>query len=466
MSRERVARLLEMLSLWALAGLLLTLPLWRHRVLFHRAPEAVFFEFHDVILYSNDLLWWGAVGLWLLSRLATPTPSKISLGPWFVTAPLVGFLILSTTGIPFAVDPLYAAYQTLRLLLLLALYLLLINARLTPGTIAWPLAAAMVLQAIVALPQFVSGSSVGLTRLGEIAVKAAWSGASVVMVGEQRWLRGYGLTQHPNLLAGCLMTMLLVVGGFYLMQRGWRRQLLLVALSLGFVALLLTFSRAAWLGLLLGSGAALLLLLWAGLRKKWDPNWAAIGLLVAVLSFIVLGFVVVNWQLLQPRLGLTSQGTEIRSVESRAIQVPAAGALIQMHPVLGVGLGNYPTALYSLVREMVAAYPVYQPVYNVVLLVTAELGILGGVLWLGLIFLPWLNLWLRRLQVQITPWWSGISGALLALTVVSFFDFYVWTSHQGRLVFWLVLGLWAREWQAARSEGRDSGDARIEGVAI
>jgi putative inorganic carbon (HCO3(-)) transporter len=466
MSRERVACWLEKLSLWALAGLLVTLPLWRHRVLLHRAPEAVFFEFHDIILYTIDLLWWGAVGLWLLSRLLTPAPGKVSLGPWFLAAPLVGFLVLSTVGIPFAVDPLYAAYQTLRLLLLMALYLLLINAPLTPGAIAWPLATAMVLQAIVALPQFVQGSSIGLRRLGEITVNAAWSGASVVMVGEQRWLRAYGLTQHPNLLAGCLMAMLLVVGGYYLMQRGWKRLLLVAVLGLGLAALLLTFSRAAWLGVLLGSSAALFLLLWAWRRRQWSPNWAAIGLLVAVLSIVVMGFVGVNWRLLQPRLGLASQGTEIRSVESRAIQVPAAGALIQMRPVSGVGLGNYPTALYLLAREMVAAYPVYQPVYIVVLLVTAELGILGGMLWLSLVSLPWLNLWLRRLQVLITPWWAGLSGALVALTVVSFFDFYVWTSHQGRLVLWLVLGLWAREWQTAKREGPDSGGARIEGLAI
>jgi hypothetical protein len=447
-----------------LAGLLFTLPFWRHRVLLHRGPEAVFFEFHDITLYSNDLLWWGAIGLWLLSRLVAPAPSQVRLGPWFLTAPLVGFLVLSAVGIPFAVDSLYAAYQTLRLLLLLALYLMLINAPSTPGAIAWPLAAAMALQAAVALPQSVTGSSIGLSRLGEVTVNAAWSGASVVMVGKQRWLRAYGLTQHPNLLAGCLMTMLFVVGGYYLMQRGWKRLLLLVALGLGLAALLLTFSRAAWLGALLGSGAALLLLLWAWRRKQWSPNWAAIGLLVAVFSFVVLGFVAINWQLLQPRLGLTSQGTEIRSVESRAIQGPAAGALIRMRPVLGVGLGNYPTALYSLAREMVAAYPVYQPVYNVALLVTAELGILGGVLWLSLISLPWLNIWLRRMQVQITPWWSGLGGAFLALTAISFFDFYVWTSHQGRLMFWLVLGLWAREWQAARRYASEG--SRIERLAI
>jgi O-antigen ligase len=447
--REQIARWLERLSIWALAGLLLTLPFWRHRVLLHRPGEPVFFEFRDITLYTNDLLWWAAVGTWLLSRLVARTPHKLRPGPWFLTGPLVGFLVLSIIGIPFAVDPLYAGYQVLRLTLLLALYLLLVNAPLTYGAIAWPLAAGMALQAIVAGPQFVLGRSLGLKRLGEVVVDAAWPGASVVMVGEERWLRVYGFAQHPNLLAGCLMAMLLVVIGYYLMRRGWKRLPLLVALGLGFTAFLLTFSRAAWLGALLGGGAMLALLLWSRYRGQWTPNWPTLGLVAAVLSLIVVGFVAVNWPLLQPRLGITAQGTEIRSVEARAMQVPAAWALIKMRPMLGVGLGNYPTALYWLVRDMVAAYPVYQPVYNVILLVTAELGVLGGLLWLGLISLPWLNLWRFRRQVRITPWWAGLSGALLALTAVSFFDFYVWTSHQGRLMLWLVLGLWAREWEDA-----------------
>jgi putative inorganic carbon (HCO3(-)) transporter len=445
--RARLAHLLETLSLWALAGFLFTLPLWRHRVLFHRFGEPVFFEFYDITLYTNDLLGWGAVGAWLVGRLLDPAPGRMRLGPWFLTGPLVGLLLLGALGTAFAVDPLYAGYQTLRLLYLLLLYLLLVNAPLAQGGVAWPLAAGMVLQAIFALPQFVLGRSLGLRRLGEVTVDAAWPGASVVMVGEERWLRAYGLTQHPNLLAGCLVAMLLVVGGYYLTQRGWKRLLLLSALGLGFAALLLTFSRAAWLGMVLGSGAALVLLLWARQREQWLPSWQTIGLLAATLSLIGGAFVAVNWPLIQPRLGLTNQGTEIRSVEARALQLPAARELIQMRPVLGVGLGNYPIALYRLAKEMVADYPVYQPVYNVPLLVLAELGLLGGILWLGVILLPWLGLWMRRWQVRITPWWAGLSGALLALTAISFLDYYVWTAHQGRLILWVVLGLWARAWQ-------------------
>ena len=460
--RSRFAHLLETFSIWALAAFLLTLPFWRHRVLLHRPGDPVFFEFHDITLYTNELLGWAAVGAWLLSRLAARKKGHLRLGPWFVTGPLAGFWLLGAMGIPFAVDPLYAGYQTFRLLLLAALYLLLVNAPLRRGAIAWPLAAGMVLQAAVAVPQFLLGRSIGLRRLGEVVMDAGWPGASVVMVGDARWLRAHGFTQHPNLLAGCLMAMLLVVGGYYLAQSTWKRLPLLIALSLGFTTLLLTFSRAAWLGLLLGGGTMVATLVWARHRGQWSPNWPTVGFLAAVLLLVAVGFVAVNWPLLQPRLGLTSQGTEIRSVEARLLQIPAARELIRMRPVLGVGLGNYPTALYRLARDMVRAYPVYQPVYNVVLLVTAELGILGGLLWLGLISLPWLNLWLRRGQIRITPWWAGLSGALLALTTVSFFDSYVWASHQGRLMMWLVLGLWAREWETGREYGTAEQEPAME----
>jgi O-antigen ligase len=461
--RDRIARWLEMLSGWALAGLLLTLPFWRHRVLVHRVPEAVFFEFHDMMLYTNDLLWWGAMGAWVVSRFIAPAPAKLRWGPRFLLVPLLGFLVLSAIGIPFALDRLFAGYQTLRLFLLLAFYLLLVNAPLRPGAIVWPLAAGMVLQAIVAVPQFFLGHTLGLRRLGEITMIADWPGASVVMVGQERYLRAYGFSQHPNLLAGCLMTMLLIVVGYYLVQRGWRRLPLLLALGAGFGTLLLTFSRAAWIGALVGVLVVLTLLLWAQHRGQWSPDRSTIALLIVVLVVLSLLFVVSNWPLLQPRLGLVTQGTEIRSIEARTLQVPAALELIQMRPALGVGLGNYPIALYRLARDMVAAYPTYQPVYNVPLLVTAELGILGGLLWVSLVSLPWLKLWLRRRQVGITPWWAGVSGALLALTVTSLFDYYVWASHQGWLMLGLVLGLWARAWEEARNERQEASPIELRG---
>jgi O-antigen ligase len=88
-------------------------------------------------------------------------------------------------------------------------------------------------------------------------------------------------------------------------------------------------------------------------------------------------------------------------------------------------------------------------VHNVLILATAELGLGGGLLWLCLIASPWLALWLRRRRVEMTPWWAGLCGAMVAFTVASFFDHYVWTFQQGRLILWLVWGLWAREWTSS-----------------
>ena len=266
------------------------------------------------------------------------------------------------------------------------------------------------------------------------------------MVGEQRWLRAYGLTQHPNLLGGCLMAMILIVTGYYLQRSGWLRLPLLVALGLGSGALLLTFSRAAWLGAILGGVTLVVLLLWALRHRRWTPNWSSIRLLALLFVAIGILFALRYWPLLQPRLGLVSQGVEIRSVEERTNEVEAVRALIEMRPWQGVGLGNFPTALYELARETVAAYPIYQPVHNVLLLSTTELGVLGGALWLGLLVAPWLAFWFKRRQLSMGPWWAGLNGALAGLYAVSFFDHYPWSAHQGRLLLWLVWALWASEW--------------------
>jgi O-antigen ligase len=446
-SRGQVARWLERSSAWALGALLATLPFWRHRVLLHRPLDPVFFEFRDITLYTNDLFWWGAVAAWLLSRIVQRGRSRLRAGPWFVFGPLIGFLALSLAGMPLAVDPPYAAYQAARFVPLLALYLMLVNVRLTPGTIAWPLAMGMVVQAVVAMPQFALGRTLGLQRLGEVMANATWSGSSVVKVGQESFLRAYGFAQHPNLLAGCLMAMLLIVSGYYLAQEGWKRLLLLAALGAGCVALLLTFSRAAWLGTLLGGVVALALLRRETQVRTLSFTPSTFRLLGVVVVAVSVSFVALNGPLVQSRFDLATQPTEVQSVEMRRMQVPAAVALIRMRPLLGVGLGNYATALYTLAPDQVTPDRICQPVFAVPLLVTAELGILGGVLWLVLIAAPWPALWRRCSQTPVTPWWAGLSAALLALAVVSFFDFYLWTSHQGPLVLWIVLGLWGREWE-------------------
>jgi len=449
--RQGLARLAGGASTWSLAALLLILPFWGHWVLFGQPIDPVLYDYHEIVLYATDLFLWAALGGWLLSRLLHPSRPKLQWGPTLLLAPQIGLLALGVIGVPQAVDPVYAAYGVVRLALMLAFYLMLVNAPLKRDLIVWPLAAGIAVQGAVGVPQFLLGHSLGLKWLGETAIDAGTPGASVVMVGEGRWLRAYGLTQHPNVLGGLLMASFWVVIGHLLTQRGWRRIALLSLVAVGWGTLLVTFSRAVWLGTAVG-GVVLagLLLFWPGAagRPERPVSRSAVTLLAGVLVAVLLVFVLANRQLLRPRLGLVSQGVEIRSLDERVELNKAALTLIGLRPWLGVGVSNFSEALLRLTPVSVSRYRDYSPVHNVLLLTTAELGLLGGLMWLVLLISPWLALWLRRRHLQMTPWWAGLNAALAALMVVSFLDHYLWSFQQGRLIFWLVYGLWAREWTA------------------
>ena len=444
--RDKLSRLAQASSSWSLAALLLALPSGRHWVLYHPRVGEAHYAYHEPVLYATDLFLCAALGGWLLARLLSHGRTSLQWGPVFLYIPLLGFLVLGLIGVLQAVDPVYAAFPVGRLVLMLAFYLMLVNAPLRRELIAWPLAAAMVIQAAFSVPQFLLGHTTGLHQLGEIPNDSRWPGASVVAIGERRWLRAYGLTQHPNVLGGLAMACLEIVTGFYLTQTGLRRLALLGLLAIAFGTLLLTFSRAAWLGTVAGGLTLLGLLLWAKQRGVSPVRRSSLILVAAVVLGMALVFAAVTWPILTSRLGLTSEGVEIRSVEERAMLSDAAVALIQMRPWFGVGMGNFSAALYRLLPEAVSYYSEFTPVHNVLLLATAELGVLGGVLWLCLILAPWLALWLRRRWVKMTPWWAGLCGAIAALAVASFFDHYLWSFQQGRLMLWLVYGLWAREW--------------------
>jgi hypothetical protein len=71
----------------------------------------------------------------------------------------------------------------------------------------------------------------------------------------------------------------------------------------------------------------------------------------------------------------------------------------------------------------------YQPVHNIYLLILAELGIIGFILWL----IPVLFLTKKS---------SFICSLLfIVILAISLFDHYFWTLYFGILLFWLTLGL-------------------------
>ena len=103
------------------------------------------------------------------------------------------------------------------------------------------------------------------------------------------------------------------------------------------------------------------------------------------------------------------------------------------------------------------AYPTYQPVHRVPLLVLAELGPAGLLLWLApgrravACGLTSRGRWPGR-DVPL-PVATAVVAALTGLTVISWFDFYPWFSQQGRMITWVLWGLLAESVDARRPTG-------------
>ena len=267
--------------------------------------------------------------------------------------------------------------------------------------------------------------------------------------------------------------------------------LLLLTLALGTLALFLSFSRAAWLGILLSA-------LWAGvllwLRRRaatsahevaaqgvppgnlpsrlkrgtkrfggiWESEeptswpkalsgdfmrrrpWLRPALLGVLGLGLLAGLVAALGPALQSRLLLATSTLEQRSLSERVVLLEASAVFFTQHPWLGVGAGNM--ALVEL------SYPpthnIGEPTHNVPIVIGVETGLFGLVLWLipplGALWAAW-----RR---RFTPSSAGLaaSAALIALLTVAQLDHYLWTQPTGSLIWWLAL------WLATRWSEKDT----------
>jgi len=290
-----------------------------------------------------------------------------------------------------------------------------------------PLALVILVQGTVALGQFLRQSDLGLNLLGELPLDPAVQGITVLWARDQRWLRAYGLTGHPNLLGANLAIWMLLLLPALFRARGWRRVGLTAVTSMGILGLLASFSRASWLAFGVGLSiwvAAALRGYWpqqpAGLAKMW-PRLRLSDLPIQLIIPIALAaiFIFANRDLVTSRFVRLDTPIEANSLDERQRDSQLALKVIAAHPLLGVGAGNYLPA----VRAM---EPDSRPVHNIPLLVAAELGLLGAVL------LLWFTVsGLRAHPAAVTSW-----GAML---VVGLFDNTLWFTTSWRAA--IIVGI-------------------------
>jgi O-antigen ligase len=310
-----------------------------------------------------------------------------------------------------------------------------------------------VLQSLLGTWQFLSQSTFASTLLGMSAHEVAQAGTSVLKGEHQRWLRAYGSLPHPNMLGGFLAAVLvLLVGYLESWIPTWKRfakEMAVFAAVIILLGLVLTFSRSAWLGAVFG----LALLVMAAYRNRSAVTLQFLGIIaVSTLVFIGLFYNLITLRFdgaVIEREGSVSE--RVQSLEDAKVAIGEGNML------LGTGAGNFTAEMMALQ----SGRPVWtiQPAHNVPVLIFAELGLAGFVLFAIFVFVIPARLDSARLakagiQAIRKLWIPGQARddrnviffiALATLIPSLLLDHYLWTSHFGLFFLFLLLGLASRK---------------------
>ena len=309
--------------------------------------------------------------LWVLWALRT-TPGQI--GP--INLALLAVLAVALLATGFSPVPVAAAKGLMKLTSYLGVYALM-RQLLASSPLWWDrLVAALLVGQLFT-------SVIGIRQLyAEPSQLARWSDNNSVAEGT---VRIYSTLDNPNLLGGYLLPILPLAAVAVLRWRTLPRRLFaLLSLVLGIVALVLTYSRGAWMGMVASLGLLGLLLAMRQTRH-WPLFWRrTLPLLLLVAAAVALVVLVTQVEPLRVRVMSLVAGREDSSNNFRINVWTSVLAMINDRPWLGIGPGN---TAFNLI------YPLYQQpkfnalsAYSIPLELLVEAGVPGLLTGLALLF--------------------------------------------------------------------------------
>lgn len=318
-------------------------------------------------------------------------------------------------------------------------------------------------QAGLAIGQAIKQASLGLRWMGESVLRTNFQGVAVVPTAEGKFLRAYGSTPHPNILAAWLFLAIFSFYSWYLypaksdevgtakplfngvnLQKDrswWALAVIYVPLLWGFF---FTFSRVAiglWMAGVVACAGLILLR-----RKHYHLNpvfLKRIRNLILVSLGTVLVFSYFYWPQVQSRIHISG---EEQAVTQRIAYNKIAGAVTENNPWLGIGVGQFVWKMFDNFPDHPAYF--YQPVHNIYLLVSSETGLWGVAAFLAFIFCLIYRYLLVTKLAEVWP--LSFLVVFLSILVMGLFDHFLWTIQQGEIIFWLVLAFASSRFLADR----------------
>ncbi len=405
---------------------------WRVEI-WNRPFYPLYSDYTNFQLFASDLAMLYALAFWAGSHILSPR--NIKLGPVFVFICLVALTLAGWISVLGSLDGILSQYQSLRFFVLLLFYLFIINEIKSVNWVLIPVGAQILLQSVIVIFQVNVQHSLELQRFGELSLDPAKAGTSVILADGIRFLRGYGLSDHPNILGGCIAFGLVILLAVILRGNLGARVVSLIVFLPCFLALIMTFSRSAWLSFFVAGSFMVGV---EALARRWDS--AKTVILLGILSLLIVApFIIKNKLLFQSRVN-SGNVAQDNPMQERAFLLEAGNTLFVEHSAIGVGLGATPLAMKLRFED----FPLnFQPPHYTILVAAIETGILGGIFYLLLLVTPLVSFVLNWRSFSQKPLLIGAFGLLRARTVVGFFDYYTWSYSYGRAWQWLGWGLYS-----------------------
>ena len=401
-----------------------SIPFQIRKILFFASTGDKFVEWNSGFLYFTDLLIIAVLFLGFLRGGIKFKKTDIWLGLFFL---IVGLSLIASQNIGLSV------YQLIKLaeFILLFLYIKYNFEFLQIKKILNILVASGVFQALLAIVQFFNQSSLGIKHFEAGIYNANIPGVATFFVNGAKFIRAYGTTPHPNVLAIFLLLAIFCIYGLFLMNKKSKllNILYITCFMLCVLGLLVTFSRAV---ILVFVAVSLLFFLITFLKfKKLKSKTIGLFLLFTVVCCL---FIVMFWSEISARFSAISP-TE-QAVSLRIYYNDIAISVIKEKPFLGLGLGNFVWYLFN--NYQFKQFWLYQPVHNLYLLIASEAGVFGLIVFLifiGKILLERFKQIFKQHKFFIFYFLFFIFMAL------GLIDHYLWTIQQSRLIFWIVLAV-------------------------
>lgn len=354
------------------------------------------------------------------------------------------FIFLVLISLFWAVDKYLLLTQCIHLVSAFFIFVMILQPVVEKKWMAGAFVAGLVIPGMFAIAQFTEGQSFASKWFGLAARNAETLGDAVITDADgNRILRAYGSFSHPNIFGGYLavgipMLFMLINDTKNLSWMYWYG----TAGIFGLFILILTWSQASWIALLIGafvmaSGYAIYLVRQGKINILRAAQFAAggfIGLMVAV----IIGMVLVS-------------GSESRSMNERLIEY-AEWSQVTGGEAIQTFFGNHyiETGFHQYSLRLCSVFPEKEwwqciPIHNVWFLMAAELGRFSIVFLAAVIIILVKTIFEKqRNEDQI------LALTLLSIILIlSLFDHFLYSSWSGMALLGTTIGFMLKPSQLA-----------------